>query len=75
MGSKATAVLMAFKLLQECQKTWRKIRGHEEIKNLLNGLEYKDGVVVANKKHRESAVCSSAHPQLFEITRDDHRYC
>lgn len=56
MGSKATAVLMAFKLLQECQKTWRKIRGHEEIKTLLNGLEYNDGVVVANKKHRESAV-------------------
>lgn len=54
-GSKETASVMAFKLLQECQKTWRKIRGHQEIQNLLNGLEYRDGVVVANKKHRESA--------------------
>lgn len=54
-GSKETAAVMAFKLLQECETTWRKIRGHKELQNLMNGLEYKDGVVVANKLHRESA--------------------
>lgn len=38
-GSKETAAVMAFKLLSECQKRWRKLKGHEEIKNLLKGLE------------------------------------
>jgi hypothetical protein len=46
---------MAFKLLSECQKRWRRLRGHEEIKHLLNGLEYKDGVMVTRDKHHEAA--------------------
>ncbi len=53
-GSKETATVMAFKLLDECQKKWRKLRGHEEIKNLLKGLEYKDGVVIPQKQHHEA---------------------
>ena len=32
-GSKQTAIVMAFKLLDECQKKWRKLRGYEEIGN------------------------------------------
>jgi transposase-like protein len=55
-GSRATATAMAFKLLQECQKKWRKIRGgKEEIQNVLGGLEYKDGVVVTPSSHQEVA--------------------
>jgi transposase-like protein len=54
-GSKETATVMAFKLLDECQKKWRKLRGHEEIKNLLKGLEYKDGVMIPQKQHHEAA--------------------
>lgn len=54
-GSKETAAVMAFKLLKECESTWRKIRGHKELQNLLNGVEYKDGFVVANNSHSESA--------------------
>lgn len=54
-GSKESAAVMAFKLLDECQKKWRKLRGHEEIKNLLNGLAYKDGVVVPRDQHHEDA--------------------
>lgn len=54
-GSKETAAVMAFKLLSECQKRWRKLKGHEEIKNLLKGLEYKDGVMIARKNHHEAA--------------------
>jgi putative transposase len=53
-GNKDTAAAMAFKLLQECQKKWRKINGElKDIQNLLNGLEYKDGVVVAQPSHQE----------------------
>jgi len=55
-GSKETAASMAFKLLQECQKRWRKIRGEKEhLQNLLAGLEYKDGVVVPQSSRQEVA--------------------
>jgi putative transposase len=54
-GSKESAAVMAFKLLDECQKKWRRLRGHEEIKNLLNGLAYKDGVVIPRADHHEAA--------------------
>jgi len=37
-GSAATATTMAFKLLQECEKKWRKIRGWQELEKLLAGL-------------------------------------
>lgn len=54
-GNKTTAAAMAFKLLQECQKKWRRIRGEQEdIANLLNGLEYKDGVVIPRSVHHEA---------------------
>jgi putative transposase len=55
-GNRNTATAMAFKLLQECQKRWRKIRGEQkEIQNLLMGLEYRDGIVVPQKSHQEVA--------------------
>jgi putative transposase len=54
-GSKETATVMAFKLLDECQKKWRRLRGHEEIKNLLKGLEYKDGIMIPQQQHHEAA--------------------
>lgn len=56
-GSKDAATVMAFKLLQECQKKWRKLRGHEEIKNLLKGLAYKDGIMILGEQHQETAAC------------------
>lgn len=54
-GSKETAAVMAFKLLSECQKKWRRLKGHEEIKNILKGLEYKDGIMIARGNHHEVA--------------------
>jgi len=55
-GSKETAAAMAFKLLLECQKKWRKIRGEkEDLQNLLAGIEYRDGVVVPPKPSQEAA--------------------
>jgi transposase-like protein len=54
-GSKDAATVMAFKLLQECQKKWRKLRGHAEIQNLLKGLAYKDGIMIPSEQHHETA--------------------
>jgi transposase-like protein len=53
-GSKTTAEVMSFKLLKECEKSWRKINRPEEIKNLLAGLAYKDGIMVADPSHHEA---------------------
>lgn len=54
-GSKKAAETMAFKLLEDAQKTWRRIRGFEEIKNLLNGVAYKDGIMVAAAQDQEAS--------------------
>lgn len=53
-GSKETAAVMAFKLLSECEKKWRKLRGLEEFKNILKGVEYKDGLVIPPTQHQEA---------------------
>lgn len=54
-GSKTTAEVMAFKLLRECEKKWRVIRGREEIENLIEGVAYKNGVMVPRELHHEVA--------------------
>lgn len=55
-GSAKVAVSMAFKLLLECERKWRKIRGYQEIQNLVNGIEYRDGVMIQNSKASQKAV-------------------
>ena len=57
-GSPKTGATMAFKLLQECERKWRRIRGWEEIKNLLAGVEYRDGVVVASQESNQEAAAT-----------------
>lgn len=42
--SRATFLGLAFKLVQEAQKSWRRIRGTERIADLLAGMVFKDGV-------------------------------
>ena len=42
-GSTEMAEAMAFKLMAEAQKRWKRIRGHGELKNILSGVLYKDG--------------------------------
>lgn len=46
-GSTAAAGAMAFKLLGDAQRTWKKMRGHGELILLVSGtVAYKDGVVL-----------------------------
>ena len=54
-GNRSMASSMAFKLLLECEKKWRKIRGWREIKKMLSGVEYKDGVMITNEKSTQEA--------------------
>ena len=52
-GSVTAAEVMAFKLMQECEKKWRPIRGSAEIEKLLSGAIYKDGVLVESSVNQE----------------------
>ena len=54
-GSRDMAATMAFKLLQECEKKWRRIKGWKEFEKLLSGLEYKDGVVIPSQEQNQEA--------------------
>lgn len=52
-GNWKTAETMAFKLLQECEKRWLRIRGAKEIEKLLSGVEFKDGVMIPSQEQTE----------------------
>jgi putative transposase len=42
--SRATFLGLAFKLMEEAEKSWRRIRGADRIQPLLDGVPFKDGV-------------------------------
>jgi transposase-like protein len=42
--SRATFLGLAFKLMEEAEKTWRRIRGADKIGALLAGVPFKDGI-------------------------------
>jgi len=54
-GSRRTAETMAFKLLQKCEKKWRRIRGWKKVTDVLNGVAFKDGVMVPSQEQIEEA--------------------
>jgi len=41
--SRPTFLVLAFKLIEKAEKTWRRINGPEQIKLLLEGIAFKDG--------------------------------
>lgn len=59
-GSKEMAEVMAFKLLLEAEKRWRKIRGFQEIENLIQGSIYKDGEIIEGKFEVQEKVASNS---------------
>lgn len=55
-GSLKAAESMAFKLLEDAQKTWNRMRGFAELANVLSGVAYADGVMIAEaatERHSE----------------------
>ena len=56
-GNAQVAATMAFKLMVEAQKRWRRINGIEELTRLVSGVAYRDGIVVTAESHREAATC------------------
>ncbi|MCB9026556.1 MAG: IS256 family transposase [Bdellovibrionaceae bacterium] len=49
-GSINSATAMTFKLLKQCESHWLRLCGVKEFTKLLNGVAYKDGIIVEDKK-------------------------
>lgn len=49
-GSKAAALAMAYKLLDQAQQSWRAFNGSELVKDVLDGVAFKDGEKVTDDK-------------------------
>jgi transposase-like protein len=45
-GSKKAALAMAYKLLATAQERWRRLNGHELVADVLNAVQFKDGIRV-----------------------------
>lgn len=52
--SRASFLGLAFKLVQEAEKSWRRIRGFQRITELLGGTVFKDGVPVQDSSQEVS---------------------
>jgi transposase-like protein len=47
-GSKKAALAMAYKLLDAAQGRWRRFNGHELVVDVLNDMQFKDGIKVTD---------------------------
>jgi transposase-like protein len=56
--SRATFLGLAFKLIEEAEKTWRRIRGAERIGELLQGAAFKDGEPVKEEPPAEQSMAA-----------------
>jgi putative transposase len=54
-GSKDAALAMAYKLLDAAQDRWRPLNGAELVKELLDGVTFKDGIKVTDDKTTTTA--------------------
>ena len=51
--SRSTFLGLAFKLVQEAEKSWRRIRGAEHIAELMDGVVFKDGERLVHDEEQE----------------------
>jgi transposase-like protein len=56
--ARSTFLGLAFKLIQEAEKSWRRIRGHERIAELMQGVVFKDGEPVKEQHHEQQRLAA-----------------
>ena len=56
--TRATFLGLAFKLIEEAEKTWRRIRGTDKIAELLKGTVFKDGEPVPDNPPAEQRLAA-----------------
>lgn len=52
-GSRIATLTMVFKLILSAQKRWTRLRGHRKIKDVWNGVKFKDGIMVKRSETLE----------------------
>jgi putative transposase len=58
-GSPLAAATMAFKLLQDAEKTWRKIKGYAQLTKVIEGVEYINGIMVPGRTSTHQEVTAA----------------
>jgi hypothetical protein len=53
--SQDTAWLMVFKLVRAAAKTWRKLKGDNQLPKLIQGVTFRDGVEIINTPAQNAA--------------------
>lgn len=48
-GSRIATLTMVFKLILSAEKSWQRLRGHRKVVDVMNGVQFKDGVEVTEK--------------------------
>ena len=56
--SRATFLGLAFKLVQQAEKRWRRIRGAERIAELLKGMLFKDGIPIPDDPSQQQKMAA-----------------
>jgi transposase-like protein len=56
--SRATFLDLAFKLVQEAQKSWRRIQGADRIAELLKGTVFKDGLALPDDASQQQKIAA-----------------
>lgn len=56
--SRSTFLGLAFKLIQEAENTWRRIRGAERIDELLAGTRFRDGLPVTDEEPEQQRLAA-----------------
>ena len=52
-GSKKAALAMAYKLLDAASERWRRFNGHELVADVLDDMQFKDGIRVTDDDNHE----------------------
>ena len=56
--SRSTFLGLSFKLVQEAEKTWRRIQGYQLITKLMQGVIFKDGVPVKEQEQEQQKLAA-----------------
>jgi transposase-like protein len=56
--SRSTFLGLAFKLVKEAEKSWRRIRGYERIAELMDGIVFRDGEPVREKEQEQQQLAA-----------------
>ena len=54
-GSRDTTLSMVFKLLQSAQKRWKRIKGFDQLKLVVDNVQFQDGMPVEDRSDRNAA--------------------